>query len=196
MGSGKALVAFSPLDRANGYEIAWKTASALFEAARHRNDLCFVYFISEGEDGPIKIGKAKDPVQRVRTMQTGNSRRLRIEHVIVGDLDIERYFHEIWEPFAVRSALNRNNASKPPGTEWFAPEIRERLFPLVKELSEAQAILLGERRLPKDLRPLVSEAHVLHGFAPYTREQIVKLGAKTGYVLSQNYGRGNGLSEI
>lgn len=38
----------------------------------------FVYFIQEGEDGPIKIGWAKDPRRRLASMQSGNPRRLHL----------------------------------------------------------------------------------------------------------------------
>lgn len=36
----------------------------------------WVYAIQEGEDGPIKIGSAKDPDERLKTLQCGNSSKL------------------------------------------------------------------------------------------------------------------------
>lgn len=38
----------------------------------------YVYFIQAGEDGPIKIGSAKKPGERLATMQTGNHVELRL----------------------------------------------------------------------------------------------------------------------
>lgn len=42
----------------------------------------YVYFIQEGDDGPIKIGIAFDPFQRLGNMQVGNSRPLKLLHCL------------------------------------------------------------------------------------------------------------------
>jgi hypothetical protein len=80
----------SPLDKAAGHEVAWRRVSDVFDAARQIRNCKFVYFIGEDDDGPVKIGVAKDPISRLRAMQTGNPRRLRVEHVLVGDMDVEK----------------------------------------------------------------------------------------------------------
>lgn len=53
------------------------TPIAAFVEAFKLNSRC-VYVISEGPDGPIKIGKSADPEARLRTLQTGNPRQLRM----------------------------------------------------------------------------------------------------------------------
>lgn len=65
----------SPIDKAKGYEIIWPQVSQLFEAVRHFDNPSFVYLIGEA-DGPLKIGVSKDPIARLRGMQTGNPQRL------------------------------------------------------------------------------------------------------------------------
>lgn len=38
----------------------------------------FLYVISEGAEGPIKIGRSRNPGARLCELQTGNARRLRL----------------------------------------------------------------------------------------------------------------------
>lgn len=58
----------------------------------------FLYIISEGKDGPIKIGRSRNPGSRLCELQTGNARRLRV--VVCYELshdeacDAERQLHE------------------------------------------------------------------------------------------------------
>lgn len=40
--------------------------------------LGYLYLISEGEEGPVKIGFSGSPVSRLGTLQTGNPRPLRL----------------------------------------------------------------------------------------------------------------------
>lgn len=141
----------SPLDKANGYEVIWPNVSALFTAYRGMS-CSFVYFIGERDGGTLKIGRAKNPIDRLRSMQTGNPRRLVLEHVLVGGNDVEKLFHEIWEPFAIVSDRNKTAVKdRGPGTEWFQPEIRETLFPVVAAAASRQIALREEDR------PLVVE---------------------------------------
>lgn len=56
----------------------------------------FIYFIQEGDDGPIKIGSATDPLQRLSDLQCGNSRPLRLVHVILAGWDAEPRLHDFW----------------------------------------------------------------------------------------------------
>jgi hypothetical protein len=54
----------------------------------------FVYVV-QGEPGtPIKVGVAKDPMARLRGLQTGNPQRLRILCVIPGDHALETALHD------------------------------------------------------------------------------------------------------
>jgi hypothetical protein len=44
--------------------------------AEGEGDLTHLYVISEGREGPIKIGRSKSPPARVDSLQTGNPRSL------------------------------------------------------------------------------------------------------------------------
>lgn len=52
-----------------------------------------VYFIQAGDNGPIKIGIARNPRKRLRQLQTANPERLRLLGTIDGDLEVERRIH-------------------------------------------------------------------------------------------------------
>jgi len=66
-----------------------------------------VYFITDGEF--IKIGKANDPIERMRTMQTGNARELKmLGYYEDYDEELEGYMHKIFAKDRVRG-------------EWFKP---------------------------------------------------------------------------
>lgn len=175
----------SPLDQASGRDVIWDNVCALFNAAKSIPDPSFVYFVGEEDGGCVKIGVAKDPIRRLWGMRTGNPRHLRIEHVVLGNGRCEKLFHEIWEPLGIRSLKNRNRPG-PPGTEWFTPEIRPKVFPVVQEIAEAQCCLV-EEHLPEDGEKwsaklnhfaLVLDAHSLHGYKPQEKARI--LGAN-GY---------------
>jgi len=67
-----------------------------------------VYFIQEGEDGPVKIGWAINPKRRLAAMQTGNARPLRL----LGAISTKRRPLE-------REVHKRFSADRLAG-EWFA----------------------------------------------------------------------------
>jgi hypothetical protein len=69
----------------------------------------FIYFIQDGDDGPVKIGYSNKPDVRLRNLQTGNYRELRLCHVIPGDLSVEKQLHQRFEPARIRG-------------EWFGRE--------------------------------------------------------------------------
>ena len=52
-------------------------AAPIYRAALATAEPIFAYAIQAGEDGPIKIGLAKRPAQRLRTLQTANAEHLR-----------------------------------------------------------------------------------------------------------------------
>lgn len=154
----------SPLDKAVAAEVIWDQVAAVFDAARGLEGVEFVYLIGEGEDGgPLKIGLSTEPLARLRSMQTGNSRRLRIEHVLIGDRRLEGHLHDIWESFGITSPKREGRAPSSPGTEWFEPAIRAHLTPVVELAVEKQLERLSRgARLP-ELRATVIEAHVALG---------------------------------
>lgn len=55
----------------------------------------FVYVIKADGDSPIKVGKSDDHAKRLDSLQTGNPRRLRLLHVLVGGLDLEWQLHQM-----------------------------------------------------------------------------------------------------
>lgn len=180
MGSGKDSIAFSALDQAAGHEAAWENVKPLFDATRGFSKPSFVYFVGEEGEGPIKIGVAKNPIERLRQMQIGNPRSLCVEQIVWGDRVAEKLFHEYWDHLRIRSKRNKGNPVRPAGTEWFEAEIRTKLFPVVAEIAEAQVCQLEE---PGGLESLglIQDAHKLHGFKRPLRETIRVLGAGSGY---------------
>lgn len=49
-----------------------------------------VYFIQSGQTGPVKIGSAQWPKNRVHGLQAGNPEKLRLIHTVDGWLPAER----------------------------------------------------------------------------------------------------------
>lgn len=178
----------TPLGKARAHEIAWQQVSPLLEAARHVAGCTFVYFIGESDDGPVKIGFAKDPIARLRQMQTGNPRRLRIEYVLVGDMELEKVLQEMWEPFAIYARSLKKNPDANPGTEWFRGEIRAQLFPVLHTAVEQQIALLqqGIDITPDDMERIARNAHGQHDVIAWRRDEIRLLGAGGGIVTQRS----------
>ena len=172
-----------PFDIARPHEVVWQAISELFDAGRRFENPSFVYVIGEQDDGPLKIGVAKNPISRVRAMQTGNPRRLRIEQLLLGDSELEKLLHQLWEPHAIRSATAKPTSA--PGTEWFEPAIRDQLLPIVATAAGEQVALVlstsGELR-HRSLEKIVMGAHAAHGFKFEGREEARLLAAGAGYV--------------
>ena len=84
----------------------------------------FVYLIQEGQDGPVKIGWARDPQDRLERMQTGNSRVLRLVCSFPGGIGHERALHREFAAHHIRG-------------EWFEPA--PELLALVKSLGAASS---------------------------------------------------------
>ena len=181
----------SPLDKAKGYEVVWAQVKPIFEVARPIANVTFVYLIGEEDDGPLKIGYAKNPVDRLRKMQTGNPRRLRVEWVLVGDMPLEKLLHEFWEPYAIKSAAKAGKPDSAPGTEWFQPEIREELAPILESAVKRQVEFLDGRTEdinPRDLEQCVRDAHKEHDFVLRKRDEVLLLGNQ-GDVVNQRPSR-------
>ncbi len=71
-----------------------------------------IYFIRQGDDGPIKIGTAVNPRFRVRELQPGNHETLRIMTIIPGGLAEERELHQRFADLRISR------------TDWFRSEAR------------------------------------------------------------------------
>lgn len=67
-----------------------------------------IYFVQIGEDGPVKIGWARDVKRRLAQLQTGQPHKLRLLGQIPGGLTAERKVHE-------KLAAHRMTG------EWFQP---------------------------------------------------------------------------
>lgn len=67
-----------------------------------------VYFIQCGDDGPIKIGKSRDPKGRLAAMMPNNPFELRLLRTMKGGHSLERLLHWRFAPIRLRG-------------EWFAP---------------------------------------------------------------------------
>src|SRR5690348_15503607 len=91
-----------------------------------------IYFIQAGEDGPIKIGQAKDVRKRMEALRTGCPHKLKLLGTIQGGLLQER-------------ALQRTFAEDRTHGEWFAPS--PRLLAFVAEVLEPDADTALVRRL-------------------------------------------------
>lgn len=182
VGASRKRKVASPIDKAKGYEVVWAQVSALFEAARPFGDMSYVYFIGESDDGPVKIGVSRDPVARLRGMQTGNPRRLRIEYVLVGDAHIEKLLHEMWEAHAIFSARNAGKVESAPGTEWFKPEARALLLPIIATAVPAQIERLSEGGsvTSEEMESIIRQAHGAHDFVAHRRDEVRMLGSDGG----------------
>lgn len=67
-----------------------------------------VYFIQAGENGPIKIGHAKNALVRFKELQVASHQTLTLLGLVDGGANEERAFHEKFAAHRVRG-------------EWFAP---------------------------------------------------------------------------
>lgn len=67
-----------------------------------------VYFIQQGDEGPIKIGYARDVPSRLEALQVGNAELLHVRLAVAGVVADERAFHEQFEFAHIRG-------------EWFRP---------------------------------------------------------------------------
>ncbi len=84
-----------------------------------------IYFIQRGPDGPVKIGRAVDVQQRLRTLQTSSPEPLRLLLVIAGSSEREREVH---------TALVGSRMSG--RCEWFHPT--PDLFELIERIREPE----------------------------------------------------------
>jgi Meiotically up-regulated gene 113 len=60
-----------------------------------------IYFIRAG-NGPIKIGISKNPIRRLRALQTPNAKPLTLLGVMEGDLETERDIHRQFRNSRIR----------------------------------------------------------------------------------------------
>jgi len=70
-----------------------------------------IYFIQAGEDGPVKIGRAVNPVERLSVLQTGNwsDFRLRAALTVDDDTEVETSLHKMLSRYRIRGEWFRFN---------------------------------------------------------------------------------------
>lgn len=62
----------------------------------------FVYFIQQGDDGPVKIGVATDPQERLGALQIGNPDPLYLRQAVPGSFPLEYELHSRFGEWHVR----------------------------------------------------------------------------------------------
>lgn len=70
-----------------------------------------IYFIRQGDDGPIKIGftAQSDIKSRIASLQTGSSKPLKLLKKIRGDKEFEKHWHSLFKNYRLTG-------------EWFKPD--------------------------------------------------------------------------
>lgn len=86
----------------------WKVFPAI---APRRGDVqhgSHLYLMQAGEDGPVKIGRANDPIRRVAELQPGCAQRINLRAVLPERGSDERGVHKAFRHFRMHG-------------EWFTP---------------------------------------------------------------------------
>lgn len=108
-----------------------------------------IYFIQQGNDGPIKIGYTgkEDIKQRLAALQTACPQELHVLACIAGDVTLEHALHSLFERHMLRG-------------EWFNPDTE--ILSFLKYLKK-QDNLLDERHYTEVVFALVQENRKLRG---------------------------------
>lgn len=85
----------------------------------------FVYFIQDGDDGPVKIGKALNPASRLAELQCGNPRPLTLRAVVLAAIDTESSLHAMWRFACMRG-------------EWFGGDDQHTIIALAVQCQRTQ----------------------------------------------------------
>ncbi len=106
--------------------------------------MSYVYFIQQGEDGPIKIGKSHDPHERLAQLQTGSAYELRLLGFCVESPGRdESSFHEKFAEHHLRGEwFNMRPEIYSEATELGTPNKLEEIARL-----EAENLMFHERRV-------------------------------------------------
>jgi hypothetical protein len=87
----------------------------------------FVYFVQQGENGPVKIGRAVDPERRVATLQTGNAIDLHLREVVPGDSTLESTMHQRFADARIRG-------------EWFGADYLPLILAYAEGIAESAVL--------------------------------------------------------
>ena len=89
----------------------------------------YIYFVQAGEKGPVKVGLSKNPMSRVKQLQTSNPHTLKLLGIIPGDRETEEMIHDKFEDHRLEG-------------EWFEPT--NELIDIVRSLLDDQDRLIKE----------------------------------------------------
>jgi hypothetical protein len=98
----------------------------------------YVYFIQEGDYGPIKIGYSEDPLARLSQCQTGNPRKLILLKTLKGGRVLEKKLHKKYAQYNICG-------------EWFSPAIP--ILKLIEKIA-GDRLVSTNKDLQKDLQNL------------------------------------------
>jgi hypothetical protein len=127
-----------------------------------------VYFIQEGDDGPVKIGFSDNPARRLQELQVASAKHLNLIAVIEGDVSKERELQARFQEFRLSG-------------EWFIP-ITEIFLYIdrvgVGALTIVECPICGMQYLPniaEDVQTHI-ERHksTLRGVLPYSLRELLK----------------------
>lgn len=76
-----------------------------------------LYFIQEGEDGPIKIGRG-EAEGRMKALQTGNPRELRVRAAVPNEGYTEIFWHAVFKDARIRGEWFRPTAELRAAIKW------------------------------------------------------------------------------
>lgn len=79
------------------------------------------YVVRAGHAGPVKIGRSKDPVNRIAELQTACAEQLVLLHIV---------------PFDIEGKLHRRLAAWRVRGEWFSAECMDELDAALRDLAE------------------------------------------------------------
>lgn len=90
------------IDRVRALLAELDQACFLHDNSGHSGDLPMLYFIQAGDDGPIKIGHATSPRDRLWDLQSGNHLQLHVLLELPGTVHAERAAHHAFADLRIR----------------------------------------------------------------------------------------------
>lgn len=174
----------SLLDGVHAQEINWSTnvQKIICEPQRRGFEIGFVYLMAE-DDGPFKIGSANHPITRLRALQTGNPRLLKLEHLIIGTLEKERLL-QLWaREFVVPGRVRQRgvNGAMARDTEWFDRAGLEEVGAMFEAIADVQ-LRAAAGSVSADMEQATttclngSDREIVYG------DTVRLIGAASGYV--------------
>jgi len=127
-----------------------------------------IYFIQEGDNGPVKIGFSNDPGRRLQQLKTGSSKPLKLLAVIEGDANKEKELHASFQEFHISG-------------EWFKPVTE--IFLYISSMAPGTFKIVECPVCEMQYLPNVAEdvqAHterhalILKGALPYSVRELMK----------------------